>query len=292
MLSSMTGFGRVDAQIDGRRVTVEIRSVNHRYLEMTSRLPRILAPLEAKLQEVVQQQVTRGKISIAVTMEGEVEGPAAIRVDQALAGRYLDLARELREAHNLKGDLDIQTLLTLPDVLVREEEALSEEQVWGCLAPALNEALEKFTAMRRREGEALGRDLMERIAAIRAAVDRIQAHVPAVVAQVRERLRLRLAEIAADAEYNRLRLEAEIALFADRSDVTEECVRLRSHCDQFADFVADEQPAGRRLKFLLEEMHREVNTIGSKGQDTEISREVLFLKEEVERIREQVLNIE
>jgi len=292
MLSSMTGFGRVEAQIDGRRVTVEVRSVNHRYLEMTSRLPRVLAPLEAKVQAVVQQQVTRGKVSIAVTMEGEVEGPAAIRVDHELAGRYLDLARELREAHNLKGDLDIRTLLALPDVLVREEEALSEDQVWACLAPALGEALAKFTTMRQREGEALARDLMQRIEAIRVAVDRIQVHVPAVVAQVRERLRARLAEIAEDAEYNRYRLETEIALFADRADVTEECVRLRSHCDQFAEFVADAQPAGRRLKFLLEEMHREVNTIGSKGQDTQISREVLFLKEEVERIREQVLNIE
>jgi uncharacterized protein (TIGR00255 family) len=292
MLSSMTGFGRVDAQIDGRRVTVEIRSVNHRYLEMTCRLPRILAALESRIQETVQKRVTRGKISIAVTMEGEIVGTVAIRVDHDLASRYLELAKDLKETHNLKGDLDIQSLLTLPDVLTREEENFSEEQSWSCLAPALVETLEKFTAMRQREGEALARDLMDRIQAIRATVDRIQTHVPAVVAQVRERLRARLAEISGDAEYNRYRLEAEVALFADRSDVTEECVRLRSHCDQFAEFVADSQPAGRRLKFLLEEMHREVNTIGSKGQDTEISREVLFLKEEVERIREQVLNIE
>lgn len=292
MLSSMTGFGRVDSQIDGRRVTVEIRSVNHRYLEVTSRLPRALAFLDIRVQECIQKRITRGKVSVAVTMDGEVEGPPAIAVDQALAARYIELARALKETHNLKGDIDIQSLLNLPQVLIREEDVPNEERAWAGLAPALEEALAAFAAMRAREGESLARDLANRIAAIRAAVDRIQTRVPAVVALVRERLRDRLAEIAADAEYNRYRLEAEIALFADRSDVTEECVRLRSHCDQFGEFIADEQPAGRRLKFLLEEMHREVNTIGSKGQDPEISREVLFLKEEVERIREQVLNIE
>ncbi len=292
MLSSMTGFGRVDTLIDGRRVTVEIRSVNHRYLEITSRLPRALAFLEIRVQECIQKRITRGKVSVAVTMDGETEGLPTITVDQVVAGRYIELARELKESHNLKGDLDIQSLLSLPQVLVREEEALNEEQAWAGLAPALEEALGAFSAMRTREGESLGRDLQGRIAAIREAVDRIQTRVPQVVALVRERLRDRLAEIAADAEYNRYRLEAEIALFADRADVTEECVRLRSHCDQFAEFIADDQPAGRRLKFLLEEMHREVNTIGSKGQDVEISRDVLFLKEEVERIREQVLNIE
>ncbi len=292
MLTSMTGFGRAEAKTDRGRFTVEVRSVNHRFLEISPRLPRPLSLLEPKVVEFVQQKVSRGKITVGVSMEGEGAGAVAVTFDRDLAARYLELARELREQHGVDGDLDVRTLLTLPQVLVREDQTLSEEEAWADLAPTLEKALEAFGGMRRREGEALARDLLERVGTIREAVDRVQACVPKVVEAVRVRLRDRLAEISEDAEYNRNRLEVELALFADRADITEECVRLRSHCDQFEEFVGDSQPAGRRLKFLLEEMHREVNTIGSKGQDTEISRDVLAMKEEVERIREQVLNIE
>jgi uncharacterized protein (TIGR00255 family) len=292
MVCSMTGFGRADSQDGRRRVTVEVRSVNHRFREVSIRLPRALSALEHQVQEEVQDRVLRGKISVTINLTGEVNPVVSLSVDEALAERYLQIAQDLKTRYGLRGDLDAESFMRLPNLLVREEEDLSKEDGWALIEAPLTGALDAFAQMRRREGEQLERDLRQRTAGILDAVDRVAAQVPAVVDNVRTRLRDRLAEISADVEYNSIRLEAELTMFADRADVTEECVRLRSHCEQFAAAVESPEPAGRKLKFLLEEMHREVNTIGSKGQATEISRDVIFMKEEIEKIREQVLNIE
>ncbi len=292
MVSSMTGFGRADFQADDCRVSAELRSVNHRFLEVSPRIPRSLAALEPRVVDLVKGAITRGKVNVTLELEGQVSGAAGLSVDETVAERYLEIAEELKTRYNLDGSLDIQTFIGLPSVISREESDLTEETAWALIRPPLEEAVEALKSMRRREGAALARDLRDRVEAIASAVDRVAERVPLVVEQAKTRLADRLAEISEDAEYNRFRLEAEMTFFADRADITEECVRLRSHCEQFAQFMDADEPAGRRLKFLLEEMHREVNTIGSKGQNPEISREVIFMKEEVEKIREQVLNIE
>lgn len=292
MVRSMTGFGRGERLEGDPRVAVEIRSVNHRFLEVTTRLPRRLASLENLIRERLQSRIARGKLHVAVAMDGDGMGPVTLQVNEEAAERYAAAFRKLRDSLGLQGDLDLGTLLGLPEVLSRQEVELSEEAGWTILEPPFLQALEGFETSRRREGEALARDLGQRIEALRAATDRIETVNPQVVERVRERLRDRLAQISKDVEYNRFRMEAEIALFADRTDITEECVRLRSHLDQFTESFTDAEPAGRRLNFLLQEMNREANTIASKCQNLDVMRDLIFVREEIEKIRQQVQNVE
>jgi uncharacterized protein (TIGR00255 family) len=292
MVRSMTGFGRGERLESDPRVTVEIHSVNHRFLEVSTRLPRRLAALENKIRERLQSRVVRGKVHLAVTMDGDSVGTAALQVNEEVAQRYVEIFDRLRQRFALRGELDLPTLLGLPDVLTREESELSEAAAWELLDPPLRQALDSYDASRQREGEALARDLLARIEALRACTDRIERLNPQVVERVRDRLRDRLAQISQDVEYNRFRMEAEMATFADRTDVTEECVRLRSHLDQFAAAFADAEPAGRRLNFLLQEMNREANTIASKCQGLEVMGDLIFIREEIEKIRQQVQNVE
>jgi len=225
-------------------------------------------------------------------MDGEDTGAPPLRLNEEAAERYIEAFRRLKDRFGLQGDPDPGVLLGLPDILLRDEPELAEEAAWALVEEPLARALESYEASRKREGDALARDLAGRIEALRAATERIEALSPKVVARVRERLRERLAQIVEDAEYNRFRLEAEMALFADRTDITEECVRLRSHLDQFAEAFEDPEPAGRRLNFLLQEMNREANTIASKCQGLDAMRDLLFVREEIEKIRQQVQNVE
>ncbi|MBD3236299.1 MAG: YicC family protein [Candidatus Eisenbacteria bacterium] len=292
MVRSMTGFGRAESQTDTRRVTVEIRSVNHRYFDFGSRFPNSLASLESRVRERVRRDLTRGKVHITAVLDDQSDPSVALRINEAVARRYQQLAQEVRTRYGIRGELSLESFLGFPDLLERETEDLAEEQAWALLAPPLDAALADHQAMRVSEGEAMARDLRERLRTIQEVVEEITSRIPDVVDQVRERLRERIAQISQDTEYNQQRLESEIVLFADRTDVTEECVRLRSHIDQFLQCLTDPQPAGRRLNFLLQETNREINTIGSKSQDLEISQQVIRAKEEVEKIREQVQNIE
>ena len=292
MISSMTGFGRAEAQSENLRVRVEIRSVNHRFLETSVRAPKGVLALEHKITEAIQKRISRGKVNLLITMDGEIDPNVSLKVDGALASRYCKIAEELQTQYGIKGEIGVETFLSLPNIITRETEEITDEAGWKLIEPPLGEALDAFVAMREKEGKTLANDLLERASGIESAVARVSSLVPEVVEKIKKRLANRMADISGDLEYNQYRLESEITIFADRSDVTEECVRLRSHCEQFRQTLNASKPAGRKLKFLLEEMHREVNTIGSKGQDTGISREVLFMKEEVEKIREQVLNIE
>ncbi len=292
MVRSMTGFGRAESLDGHRRVTVEIRSVNHRFLDMSARLPGRLMALENRIRDRVQSRISRGKVHIGVTLDGLSEPTSVLRIDDEVADRYLQILQEMKARFGLRGDLDLGTFINLPDVLCREEEALPDEAAWSLVDPPLTAALTDFDAMRTREGETLARDLLQRVVAIREATGRIETRGPEMVARVRERLRERLSQLTPEVEYNRYRLEAEMTLYADRTDVTEECVRLRSHLEQFAEACRAPDPAGRRMNFLLQEMNREANTIGSKCQDLDIAREGLFIKEEIEKIREQVQNIE
>jgi uncharacterized protein (TIGR00255 family) len=294
MLLSMTGYGRAETREGGRTLAVEIRTVNHRFAELSVRLPKSLAMLENRVRERVQERLSRGKITLSVSMDGDDGELGNLRIDESVARRYAEILKELKKKLGLAGELDISTFVTLPDVLTWERNELNEEAGWKMLETPLNRALEDLLAMKRREGELLAVDLAARIDGILAGVSRVEERVPRMIDSVRTRLRERMQEILQDSEveFQRQRLEAEVVLFADRTDSTEECVRLRAHCQQFVELIRSPQPAGRKLNFLLQEMNREANTIGSKSIDVEIAREVITIKEEAERLREQVANVE
>lgn len=294
MLLSMTGYGRAEGRDRGRTVSVEIRTVNHRFAEISIRLPKSLAMLENRVRDRIQEKLSRGKINVAITMDGDEGEMGELKIDEGVARRYATLLRDLKEKLHLKGDLELSTFVTLPDVITFEKNELDEEEGWRVLSPPLAGAIEDLLRMKRREGEILGRDLTARLHKILGAVEKVEGRVPLMIDSVRSRLKDRLQEILpeSEADYQRQRLEAELVLFADRTDSTEECVRLRAHCQQFLELIDAPEPAGRKLNFLLQEMNREANTIGSKSSDVEIAREVITIKEESERLREQVANIE
>jgi uncharacterized protein (TIGR00255 family) len=292
MLLSMTGFGRGEARSDRGALQVEIRSVNHRYAEISIRLPKVLSLLEGKVRERIQDRLSRGKVNVAVSLDGEEGDLGKLSLNREVASRFVEVLRELKEEYGMVGQVDLSSFLNLPDVLTWEREALDEETGWGLLRPALDLAVDDILTMKRREGENLGRDLLTRLDQMSQAVIRVEARVPEMVNSLRQRIQERLTEAGQDLEYNRNRLETEIVLFADRTDCTEECVRLDSHLQMFRDLISAPEPAGRKLNFLLQEMNREANTIGSKAQDIDIAREVIGLKEEIEKIREQVQNFE
>ncbi len=292
MLLSMTGFGRGEVRTERGKLEVEIRSVNHRFSEISIRLPKSMALLEGRMRERMGSRLSRGKVSVAVSLEGDESSPARVGLNHEVARRYQEVLAELQSRYGLAGQIDLTAFLNLPDLLAWERPELTEAEGWDLLAPALDLAIDDILSMKRREGETLARDLLARLTQMGIALDRVEARVPDMVAALRTRLTDRLTEAASDLEYNRGRVETEIVLFADRTDCTEECVRLRSHLDMFRELVAAPEPAGRKLNFLLQEMNREANTIGSKAQDIGIAREVIALKEEIEKIREQVQNFE
>jgi uncharacterized protein (TIGR00255 family) len=292
MLLSMTGFGRGEARTEKGTLDIEIRSVNHRFSEISIRLPKVLSLLEGRMRERIGQRLSRGKVTVTVSLEGEDGELGKLLINHEIAGRYHNALLELKQTYGLAGSVDLAAFLTLPDVLTWERAELSEDQGWALLTPALDAAVADIVDMKRREGEALGHDLLARIDGMELSLTRIEERAPGMVGALRNRITERLAEAGNDFEYNRSRIETEIILFADRTDCTEESVRLRSHLAMFRELVRAPEPAGRKLNFLLQEMNRETNTIGSKAQDTVIAREVIGLKEEIEKIREQVQNFE
>jgi uncharacterized protein (TIGR00255 family) len=292
MLLSMTGFGRGEGRLGSGRLQVEIRSVNHRFCEIAVRLPRSLAGLEGRIRERTQRRLSRGKINVAVGFDGPDSLAGRLRLNEEVSDAYFRVCQELKKRFRFAGEMEIGTFLALPDVLTWDQEEVDEDAAWGELSVVLDSALDDITTMKRQEGENLARDILPRLDAIQAGVDRVVARVPEMVGALRTRLEERLAEISGDVDFNRLRAEAEVVLLVDRTDCTEECVRLRSHVEQFRSLISAPEPAGRKLNFLLQEMNRETNTIGSKAQDVPIARDVIEMKEEIEKLREQVQNFE
>lgn len=293
MIASMTGFGRAEFEVAGAGYQVELRSVNQRHLDLQVRLPRALARFEPDLRRRLQGRFQRGKVELAVNgRAGAV--PETLRIDAAVAARYVEAARELSTRHGLGPTLDVGRLLSLPGVARLAEPEVPEPVFAEALAAAAERAADELAAMRRAEGEALERDLRARVAQIGALVEQVEARAGSVQTTARERLRKRAEQLAAETGLaDPARLAQELVWAADRLDVTEELVRLRSHGEQFR-VALDGAPGGvgRRLEFLLQEMAREVNTIGSKGADVPVAHLVVELKTELERMREQALNVE
>ena len=292
MIRSMTGYGSAELERDGQRLSAEVRSVNHRYCEVSIRAPRLVSLFEEQIRRVIQERFSRGKISVAISWSGVGEGGEVLTLNEPVVERYVSLLETLRDRYHLSADLNVGTLATLPDVFTWEHTALSDEQTWSLVKTVVDRACENMNAMKTREGEALARDLDLRLRILRAELDRVVERAPFRPLEAKERLMARLKVMLDDVEMDPARIAQELALMADRLDCTEECVRLSAHIDQFRSLMEGPELAGRKLNFLLQEMNREANTIGSKSNDVEITRAVIVIKEEIERLREQVQNVE
>jgi len=296
VIRSMTGFGSGRIELDGTAFEVEVRSVNHRYLDLRVKLPRALAIFESTARDQVQARFGRGKVDVSVSSPGNGTPGARVEIDYEAAGRYVEAARELEKRFGLDADLDADALLGLPGVARVSDAELDVGRAEPALRAGLAAALDGACAMREAEGAGLDRELRERLAGIGALVGALEGRSGSVQEHVRERLRKRSRELEADTGLlDEARLHQEVVLAADRLDVSEELSRLRSHVDQFLsalDAAEPGVPLGRRLDFLCQELGREANTIGSKANDAEMAHSVVDLKTELERIREQVQNVE
>jgi len=294
MIHSMTGFGRGRASRTGITATVEIKSVNKRHHDVTVRIPDNLAEKESTVEGRLREAFERGQFTVYVDVEAEAEEAAPYRVNEAAARQVATLLQELREAAGIDAPIGIDDLLQFEDVLAEAtpgDDALLRRS-WEVVENALEEAITALRDMRAQEGTALRDDLEARLDAIEADLQRVEDRAPERVHEHQERLRDRLQEIVEDDRINEDRLETEIAVLADKLDISEECVRLRSHLAMFREALDNDEPVGRKLKFITQEIHREVNTIGAKANDPDISTSGVQMKEEVEKIREQVRNVE
>ena len=292
MIRSMTGYGRDQQLLHGRNITVEIRSVNHRYFEFSCRAPRGCAFLEDRLKRSLQSAISRGKVEVSLTLQTIESRHTSVAVDHALAGQYLTALRALGEEYSLPDDLTLSSVARLPDVftLCRDEE--DEEELAADVLQVLQNALDRFVAMREAEGERLRADVLSRVVTMEEHLSFVEERSPQTVMEYRARLTAKLTELLNGAVPDEARILTEAAIVADRLAVDEETVRLRSHFAQLRRIMESTEPVGRKLDFLVQEMNRETNTIGSKCSDTAIAGHVVEMKSEIEKIREQIQNIE
>ncbi|MDR7556743.1 MAG: YicC/YloC family endoribonuclease [Armatimonadota bacterium] len=289
----MTGFGAAAVSVPGGRLAVEMRSINHRFSEIQIRLPRELAGLEDRIRALVTARILRGRVEVSVTREDAGRRARVVRADVDLAAAYARALRDLAHAVGAAGEVTIDHLTALPDVIRVDEDRPALDAVWPPLEEAVRTALDALVAMRAAEGRRLADDVLARLEVLERAAETVAARSRVVVQAYRDRLRARLGELLGEVPVDEARIAMELAIVADRADITEELVRLRSHLAQFRETVLGEDGAlGRKLEFLLQEMGREVNTLGAKANDLEITRQVIAMKAELESLREQVQNVE
>ena len=292
MIHSMTGFGRSQGNAGGMDVTVEIKSVNHRYFECATRLPRAYGFLDEKIKNFLQGRIARGKVDVSVYIDlVDVPGTEVV-VNKALAAAYVEAAAQLEETFGLKNDLTVRSLSQYADVLTVRRAAEDEEAVWEAVRTVAEEALARFLEMREREGVKMREDVLTRRATLLDAVAFVEERSPELVAAYMEKLTARIRDLLDGTPVEESRLLTEAGLIADKLAVAEETVRLRSHLDQLQQLVDADEPVGRKLDFLVQEINRETNTIGSKVQDLAVTRRIVDMKSEIEKIREQIQNIE
>lgn len=294
MVCSMTGYGRTESEGEGSHFTVEIRSVNNRFLDIQVKMPRGLAVLESRVKKAVQERFSRGRIEIFISRNGGEDGVAAqLVLDAGLAQQFISVLRELKDRFSLPGEVDLSLVTGLQDIITRKESREDPEGVWPLLSSALSRAMDELHAMRAAEGAALAQDMTARLGKIEELISSVRVLAPRTVETARARMAETVSRLAGE-KPDPARMAQEIALLADRSDVTEELTRLASHMTQFRRLLAGArgEALGRKLDFLLQEMGREANTIASKAMDADISHDVVDIKAELEKIREQVQNIE
>lgn len=292
MVRSMTGFGRSEQKVDGREITVEIKSVNHRYFEFGCRVSRGYAFLEEKLKAHIQKAVARGKIDVYVSISDCDEKQAEVTVNHSLAAGYVAALKELKDTYALSGEISVSDITRFNDIFTVHRTPEDEDAVWASVRTVLDSALESFIAMREQEGVKMKEDILLRSKSILSLVSSVEEKSPETVAKYRQKLEERLKEVLSGVNIDEQRLLTEAAIFADKVAVAEETVRLRSHFDQMFQMLESGEAIGRKLDFILQEMNRETNTIGSKVQDAELAHIVVEIKGELEKIREQLQNIE
>ena len=289
---SMTGYGKGEYAEGGLELTCEIKTVNNRYLDVSVKAPRIFAAYEDVIRGIIRKKLTRGHADVFVSVKDKRERPTAFSVDLALAGSYIAAAKALKEVHpELPDDITLSSVLRYPDVLKQEDAQVLDEELTNALNIALNGALDKLNEMRLVEGEKLKEDMLSRVKTIEGLVAEISARAPLIAAEYREKLTSRVKEYLDGAQIDESRLLTEVAVFTDKSNIDEELTRLRSHIEQFRS-ICEEGVVGRKLDFLVQEFNREANTTCSKSNDVTITRAGLALKNEIEKIREQVQNLE
>lgn len=292
MLRSMTGFGRGEYSENGREFLVEIKTVNHRYSDTFIKMPRQLTFMEDKVRDLISKRLSRGKIDVYISFEDYSEENRKVIFDEALAKAYIDAVSKLRDDFGLHDDISVSLISRFPDVLRTEQQVQDEDELWRMLSTALNIALDSLITMREAEGQGLKTNLEQKVLEMEKLLGVIIERAPEVVKDYRQKLQNRLKELIEQQNIDENRLAAETAIFADRCSIDEEITRLKSHMDQMAKMFTEDQPVGRKLDFLVQEMNREVNTIGSKANDLTITKCVLEMKSDIEKIREQIQNIE
>lgn len=292
MLSSMTGFGRCEDTINGRHVIVEIKSVNHKFFEFSTRISRGFGFLDEKLKTYIQSRVSRGKIDVYVHVENLEDNDVCVLVNHSLASGYINALREVSDRYNLDGNVSVDVISKYNDIFSVHKTPDNEEEIWSIVKSVAEKAVDNFIDMRMAEGERLYNDIMSRAENIISIVNKIEERSPQTVNEYRTRLENKLREVLEDRNIDEQRILTEAAIFADKIAVAEETVRLKSHFVQLKSFADSKEPIGRKMDFLVQEMNREANTIGSKASDSQIAYMVVDIKAEIEKIREQVQNIE
>lgn len=292
MIRSMTGFGRYEDTIDGRDIIIEIKSVNHRYFEFSSRITRGYGFLDEKLKSYLQNRISRGKIDIYVSIETLEDTDAQVSINHSIAAGYVNALHELAQRYNLRDDISVSTVSRNTDIFTIHKTPEDEEIIWNAVRQVTDRALDTLLAMRETEGMRLKEDVLQRAELILKTVDQIEERSPQTVEEYRQKLQQRLQEMLGDTNIDEQRILTEAAFFADKVAVAEETVRLRSHFEQLRTMLNSDEAVGRKLDFIVQEMNREANTIGSKCVDTQIAYMVVNIKAEIEKIREQIQNIE
>ena len=293
MIKSMTGFGRCEVSEGDRKFTVEMKGVNHRYLEANIRMPKKLNFFDSAIRTVLKQYVTRGKVDIFITYEDFTENQVALKYNESLAKEYLDAFKKMEETFGLENDIRVSTVSRCPEVLTMEEQSADEDELWKGLKKTLEGALKQFVETRGIEGENLKNDIIAKLDGMSEKVACIEVRSPEIVAEYRAKLEEKVKELLADTQMDEGRIAAEVVIFADKICTDEEVVRLKSHIAHMKEtFATEENGIGRKLDFIAQEMNREANTILSKANDIEVSNYAIDLKTEIEKVREQIQNIE
>jgi uncharacterized protein (TIGR00255 family) len=292
MLKSMTGFGKAEGETSLGRVIVESRSVNHRYSDVSIKLPKRLAPFENRIKEMIRSEVLRGRVDVSLRLDATGEGRLQLSVDLHLAEQYYKALQTLKEKLQLQEEITLGLLAGAKDLITAKEETEDVELYWREVIPILKQSFKAMDEMKRWEGELLEKDLQQRVERIHGELENIKQQFPSRLNAYWNRLHDRLRSFLGDMEVDYPRFQQEVAFLAERTDITEEIVRCESHLAQFDSLLKSGEPVGRKMDFLLQEIHREVNTISSKVNDAEISQRIVEIKSELEKIREQVQNIE
>ncbi len=292
LIKSMTGYGRNESVLEGKKITCEIKSVNHRYSDYSVKVPRYYGFMEDRVRKFVSDYISRGKVDVYISIENFGDTDREILLNEGIAKTYIDALCQLRDSFGLKDDISVMSVARYSEIFKTQKIEEDEEELWNMVVEVMKPAVEQFVAMREREGERILEDLSNRVEYMRSLAKKVEERSPQTVDEYKNKLYTKIKEVLEDRTVDESRILTEVAIFADKVAVNEEIVRLESHFNEFYEIVNKNEPAGRKLDFLIQEINREINTTGSKANDIEIAKIVVELKGETEKLREQIQNVE